>query len=192
MQRKKIVMTKKVTMPRYAQNHWSIRLARIAHRLERATDAAIGQVMCETEAVWHMEGRMLGFFEELSVWCQGFLSGWHAAALDGNPWFMLAAAAGVQPHTISSAIQTCYINHGGVGFRASVDALIPVPNGAEKLALRLIATFDGAILGTVAAPADGWSHDALAKELESRQALILSFAPVCAYLGDALIGSTEV
>lgn len=91
-------------MKRYAQNHWSIRLARIAHRFERATDAAIGQVVSETEAVWHMEGRMLGFFEELSVWWQGFLSGWHAAAWDGNPWFKLTVAAGVQPHTISGAV----------------------------------------------------------------------------------------
>jgi len=85
-----------------------------------------------------------------------------------------------------------YINHGGIGFNASADARIPVPAGTERLALQLIATFDGATLGTVAAPADGWSHDPLAKELESRQALILSFAPVCAYLGDTLIGSTEV
>jgi hypothetical protein len=90
-------------MPRHA--HWSIRLARVAHRFERATDAAIYKVVCETEAVLHMEGRVLGFFEELSVWWRGFLSGWRTAAHDGNPWFNLAATApGAQPHTVPHAV----------------------------------------------------------------------------------------
>lgn len=84
-------------MSRYALKHWSIRLARVAYRLERATATAIESVMIEDQASWHYEDRALKWTDELAAWSQGFKSGWIAAGSDGHPWFELAAsgAAGV-------------------------------------------------------------------------------------------------
>lgn len=73
----------------YALTHWSIKLARFAYRLERATAKAIELVQMEDHASWHYNGRPLRFFEELACWSSGFKEGWISASGDGHPWFKL-------------------------------------------------------------------------------------------------------
>ena len=77
-------------MRRYALNHWSIRLARLAIRFERATDRALQWVNNEDFACYHFEGRSLTWHEEIPVWWSGFKEGWRTAGGDGDPWFKLA------------------------------------------------------------------------------------------------------
>ena len=74
-------------MSRYILNHWPIRFARLAYRLERATATAIEWVGNEDLASWHFEGRSTTWSEELPTWCAGFKAGWVAAGSDGHPWF---------------------------------------------------------------------------------------------------------
>ncbi len=76
----------------YALNHWSIRLARIGYRLQRATDTAIQHMQMHDHASWHLEGRPLGRLEEVSCWWSGFKVGWIEASNDGNPWFKRATS----------------------------------------------------------------------------------------------------
>jgi hypothetical protein len=77
-------------MPRYRKNHWTVRLARFAYRLQRAIDDGIQLMWNEDFATYHFEGRSLTRIEELQIWCSGFRESWLNANFDGDAWFELA------------------------------------------------------------------------------------------------------
>lgn len=95
-------------------------------------------------------------------------------------------------HESRSNSAPVYVNHGGIGFQSDASGALPIRPAYRFLPLRLVAVFDNKTLREISAPASGWDSEAVADELERERALVLSLAPVDAFLGTDWIGSTEV
>ena len=117
----------------------------------------------------------------------------------GGPGALASSASGaircrplrVMDNELDSVLRA-YVNHGGIGFLVGASGSIDIPVGVRTFPLHLVAPFASRNLREVAAPVGGWSHSSLVAALEADRALVLSFAPVDAFLGTAWIGSTEV
>lgn len=91
-----------------------------------------------------------------------------------------------------SATAPMYVSHGGIGFQSDAEGTLPISCACRHQTLRLVALFERRTLREIAAPAAGWTDASLASALNTERAVVLSFAPVDAFLGDDWIGSTEV
>lgn len=93
---------------------------------------------------------------------------------------------------VSNSSAPVYVNHGGIGFLADRGGSLGIPTAQRHEKLRLVAAFENRTLREIPAPVDGWDDTSLARALRSASHLILSFAPVDAWLGEQIIGCTEL